>query len=156
MHCRYGTRLLESGCGFSCCILSSFSRVQLFVIQWIIAFQAPLSVRFSRQEYWTGLPCPPPGDLPNPKMEPRSPALWVHSLLTEPPGKPKNTGVGSLSLLQGTSWPRIEPGSPALQADSLPVEPLGKPFSWPSESQISIVTLWAKARSGEDGAIVLI
>ena len=50
---------------------------------------------------WSGLPCPPPGDLPNPGTESRSPALQVDSLLSEPPGKPKNSGVGSLSLLQG-------------------------------------------------------
>ena len=56
---------------------------------------------FSRQEYWSGLPCPPPGDLPNPGTEPRSPALQADSLPSEPPGKPVNTGVGSLSLLQG-------------------------------------------------------
>ena len=56
---------------------------------------------FSRQEYWSGLPCPPQGDLPNPGIEPRSPALQADSLLPEPPEKPKNTGVGSLSLLQG-------------------------------------------------------
>ena len=56
---------------------------------------------FSRQEYWSELPCPPPGDFPNPGIEPRSPALQADSLLPEPPGKPKNTGVGSLSLLQG-------------------------------------------------------
>ena len=56
---------------------------------------------FSRQEYWSGLPCPPPGDLPNPGIEPRSPAMRADSLPSEPPGKPKNTGVGSLSLLQG-------------------------------------------------------
>ena len=62
--------------------------------------QAPLSMGFSRKEYWSGLPRPPPGDLPNPAIEPRSPALRVDSLLSVPPGKPKNTGVGSLSLLQ--------------------------------------------------------
>ena len=56
---------------------------------------------FSRQEYWSGLPCPPPGDLSNPGTEPRSPTLQVDSLLSEPLGKSKNTGVGSLSLLQG-------------------------------------------------------
>ena len=44
---------------------------------------------FSRQEYWSGLPCPPPGDLPNPETEPRSPVLQGDSLLSEPPGKPK-------------------------------------------------------------------
>ena len=62
--------------------------------------QAPLSMGLSRPEYWSGLPCPPPGDLPNPGIEPRSPALQADSLPSEPPGKPKNTGVGSLSLLQ--------------------------------------------------------
>ena len=53
---------------------------------------------FSRQKYWSGLPCPPPGDLTNPGIKPRSPTLQVHSLLSEPPGKPENMGVGSLSL----------------------------------------------------------
>ena len=56
---------------------------------------------FSKQEYWSGLPFPPLGDLPNPGIKPRSPALQVNSSPSEPPGKPTNTGVGSLSLLQG-------------------------------------------------------
>ena len=56
---------------------------------------------FSRQEYWNKLPCPPPGDLPNPETEPKSSTLQVDSLPTELPGKPKNTGVNSRSLLQG-------------------------------------------------------
>ena len=56
---------------------------------------------FSREEYWSGLSCPPLRDRPNPGIEPRSPALQADSLPNEPPGKPKNTGVGSLSLLQG-------------------------------------------------------
>ena len=56
---------------------------------------------FSRQEYWSGLPCPPPGDLPNPGTELRSPSLLADSLPSESPGKAENTGVGSLSLLQG-------------------------------------------------------
>ena len=55
---------------------------------------------FSRQEYWSGLPCPSPGDLPDPGIEHRSPALQADSLPAEPQGKPKDTGVGSLSLLQ--------------------------------------------------------
>ena len=58
-------------------------------------------MEFSRQEYWSGLPFPSPGDLRNPEIKPRSPALQADYLLSEPPGKPKNTGVGSLSLLQG-------------------------------------------------------
>ena len=55
---------------------------------------------FSRPEYWSGKPFPSPGDLPNPGIEPRCPTLQVDSLPAEPPGKTKNTGVGSLSLLQ--------------------------------------------------------
>ena len=57
------------------CVLSCFSHIQLFNILWSVARQAPLSMGFSRQEYWSGLPCPPPGDLPHPGMEPTSPAL---------------------------------------------------------------------------------
>ena len=56
---------------------------------------------FSRQEYWSVLPCPPPVDLPNPGIKHRSPALQVDSLSSEPSGKPKNTGMCSLSLCQG-------------------------------------------------------
>ena len=52
------------------------------------------------QEYWSGWPIPSPGDLPNPGIKPRAPALQVDPLPAEPPGKPKNTGVGGLSLLQ--------------------------------------------------------
>ena len=58
------------------------------------------SMGFSRQKYWNGLPCSPPGDLPNPWTEPRSSALQADSLPVEPPGKPKRSGVGSLSFLQ--------------------------------------------------------
>ena len=58
------------------------------------------SMEFSRPEYWSGQPFPSPWDLPNPRIEPRSPALWADSLPTEPQGKPKNTGMGSLFLLQ--------------------------------------------------------
>ena len=54
---------------------------------------------FSRQKYQSGLPCPPPGGLPNPGIEPRSPTLQVDSLPAEPPGKSENTGVGNLSFL---------------------------------------------------------
>ena len=50
-------------------MLSRFSRVQLWVTPWTVAYKPPLSVQFSRQEYWDGLPCPPPGDLPDPGME---------------------------------------------------------------------------------------
>src|SRR5574337_1118862 len=58
------------------------------------------SMEFSRPEYWSGYPFPSPGDLPNPGIEPRSSTLQADCLPAEPQGKPKNTGVGSLSFLQ--------------------------------------------------------
>ena len=64
------------------------SRVRLFAIPWIVAYQAPPSMGFSRQEYWSGLPFPSPGDLPNPGIEPGSPALEADALISQPPGKP--------------------------------------------------------------------
>jgi len=55
---------------------------------WTVVGQAPLSIGFSRQEYWSGLPFPSPGDLPDPGIEPGSPALQSDSLPSEPPGNP--------------------------------------------------------------------
>ena len=66
--------------------VKSFSRVQLFATPWTVAYQASPSMGFSRQEYWSGLPFPSPGDLPNPGIEPGSPALQTDSLSPEPPG----------------------------------------------------------------------
>ena len=57
-----------------------------------VALQAPLAMEFSRQEYWSGLLFPSPGDLPDPGIEPRSPALWADALPSEPPGK-SNAGL---------------------------------------------------------------
>ena len=68
--------------------VKSLSRVQLFATPWTVADQAPPSMGFSRQEYWSGLPFPSPGDLPDPEIEPRSPTLQAHALTSEPPGKP--------------------------------------------------------------------
>ena len=72
------------------CTLNHFSHVQLFVTPWAIpwAYQAPLSMGFSRQVYWSGLPLPPPGYLPDSGIEHMSSALQVNSLLIEPSGKP--------------------------------------------------------------------
>ena len=74
------------------CMLGHFSHVQLCATLWTVAHKAPLSMGFSRQEYWSGLPCPPPGDLPDPRIEPASltsPALAVGSLPLGQPGKPQ-------------------------------------------------------------------
>ena len=71
--------------------LSCFSHIQFFATLWTVASQALLSMGFSRQEHWSGFPCPPPGDRPNLGIEPMSPvspAVQVNSLPTELPGKP--------------------------------------------------------------------
>ena len=69
--------------------VKSFSRVRLFATPWTVAHQASPSMGFSRQEYWSGLLFPSLGDLPDPEIEPRSPALQADTLTSEPPGKPK-------------------------------------------------------------------
>ena len=68
-------------------LLSHFSRVRLCATPWTVAYQAP-SMGFSRQEYWSGLPFPSPGDLPDPGIEPGSPAFQAEALPSDPPGKP--------------------------------------------------------------------
>ena len=62
--------------------------VQLFATPWTVAYQASPSMGFSRQEYWSGLPFPSPGDIPDPGIEPRSPALWADSLPSASRDKP--------------------------------------------------------------------
>ena len=69
--------------------VKSLTCVRLFATPWTVAYQAPLSMGFSRQEHWSGLPFPSPGDLPEPGIEPGSPALQADALLSETPGKPQ-------------------------------------------------------------------
>ena len=85
--------------------MKSLSRVQLFVTPWTVAYQAPPSMGFSRQEYWSGLPFPSPGDLPDPGIEPRSPTLQADPLTSEPPG----------NIVVNTNFPRDLVKKPSLQ-----------------------------------------
>ena len=66
--------------------VKSLSCVRLFATPWTVAYQAPPSMEFSRQEYWSGVPIPSPGDFPDPGIEPGSPALRAGTLPSEPPG----------------------------------------------------------------------
>ena len=68
--------------------VNSLSCVRLFVTSWTVAYQAPPSMGFSRQEYRSGVPLPSPGDLPDPGMEPGSPTFQADALTSKPPGKP--------------------------------------------------------------------
>ena len=95
------------------CVLSRFSHVQPFETLWTIACQAPLSVGFSRQESWSGVPCPPPGDLLNPGIEPslclslRLLHWQAGSLQLAPPGKPEVSTLLLLLLLSRVSRVRL-------------------------------------------------
>ena len=70
----------------------SFSHVYLFAIPWSVAHQVPLSLEFTSQECWSGVLFPSPGDLPDPGIEPRSPALWADSLPLSHQGSPRQPG----------------------------------------------------------------
>ena len=69
---------------YSFCSVKSLSRVRLFATPWTVAYQTPPSIGFSRQEYWSGLPFPSPGDLPDPGIEPGSPEFQADALTSEP------------------------------------------------------------------------
>ena len=89
-----------------CVCVCTLSRVQFLAAPWTVACQDPLSMGFSRQEYWSGLPFPSPGVLPDPGIEPRSPALQADSLPTELWGKPHCGLIYPKSHKQGQrcSW----------------------------------------------------
>ena len=93
-------------------MLSLFSRVQLFVTLWSVAHQAPLSMGFSRQEHWSGLPCPPPGDLPDTGIEPAA-AIAAKSLQSCPTlcdpidGSPPGSPVPGILQARTLEWVAI-------------------------------------------------
>ena len=74
------------------------------MIPWTVAHQTPLPMGFPRQEYWSGLPFPSPGDLPNPGIKPTSPALASRFFTTEQPGKPDIYPTGAPLILRFSSW----------------------------------------------------
>ena len=87
---------------------------------WTVACQAPLSMEFSRQEHWSGLPFPPPGDLPDPGIEPSSPELAGGFFTIEPPGKPDDLNINDKESKEGRTglmteflvWQLIVPLTP--------------------------------------------
>ena len=99
--------------------MKSLSHVRLFATPWTVAYQASPSMGFSRQEYWSGLPFPSPGDLPNPGIEPGSPALQTDALSSEPLGKPDVQYAAAAAAKSLQSCPTLcdpidgsPPGSP--------------------------------------------
>ena len=98
-------------CVCAACVLSHFSCVRLFVIPWTGGHQPSMSVGFSWQEYWSGLPFPPPRDRPNPGIKPVSPGLAGRFFTTEPPGKPIYTYTPPFCV----SFPFRTPGGPVIK-----------------------------------------
>ena len=100
---------------------TSLSCVWLFATPWTVAHQAPLSMEFSRQEYWSGLPFPSPGYLPNPGIEPGSPALQANSVPSESLRKPLKEVAWSI-LINAYTLTRRVPVQPSLVIHSVPCE----------------------------------
>ena len=126
--------------------MKSLSPVRLFATPWTVAHQAPPSMGFSRQEYWSGLPFPSPGDLPNPGIEPRSPTLQADALTSAPPGKPvgepvwklKSRNPGSISFQNvensipgppGMHWPLCTEVTLPCSDSTVTRPPMGRYFS---------------------------
>ena len=84
--------------------MKSLSHVRLFVTPRTVTYQAPLSIGFFRQESWSGLPFPSPGELPDPVIEPRSPTLQADTLLSEPAGKLQGRGCLIISEIEQRVW----------------------------------------------------
>ena len=89
----------------TCARVRAHSVVSDSVTPWTVARQAPLSMGFSRQEYWSGLPCPPPGNLPNPGIESASPGLPADSLLLSHEGSPMKTYLATGHLILKNTSP---------------------------------------------------
>ena len=137
--------------------VKSLSRVQLFATPWTVAYQAHPSMGFSRRECWSGLPFPSPGDLPDPGIELRSPALQADALPSEPPGKPseKNSLTGTWTI-----WEKIhlitldhlsnEQGTSGTLLDiKVATEPWGSPSSAPFLSPV-FLPKWLQAKHSPD------
>ena len=90
--------------------VKSLSRARLFGNPWTIAHQAAPSIEFSSQEYWSGLPFPYPGDLPDPGIEPGSPTLQADALPSEPSGNPFVINSSSLTMLCQIQWFPVNEG----------------------------------------------
>ena len=137
------------------------SRVQLFVTPWTVAHQALLSMEFPRQEYWSGLSFPSPGDLPDSGIEPGSPALAGRFFTTEPPGKPTgllgshsacHTGPQHSPSLPVATWPGPEPlgsrsrGLGNLARRSRMAQPglwVWRNYCWPGEAHPPLLGPWS-------------
>ena len=129
-------------------MLSCFSCVWLSATLWTIVCQTPLSMGFSRQEYWSGLPCPLPGDLPDPGIKPtslQSPTLGGVSLPLVPPGKPMQCNTTqqikrNQLLIHTTTWINLKIVMPNERSQIQKVTYSMIPFIWHSWKETATVT----------------
>ena len=129
--------------------IQSLNRVRLFATPWTVAHQAPLSMEFSREAYWSGLPCPPPGDLPDPGIKPSCPALQANSLPSEPPGKPHKCFAAAAAAKSLQSCPTLcdpidgsPPGSSVLgfsRQEHWSGLPFPSPTKWFTDVQLHLI-----------------
>jgi len=114
LHASLRFSLYSPGSFLHCVCVCMVSYVQLFATPWTVVHQAPLCMEFSRGKYWSGLPFPAPGDLPNPGIEAMSPALAGGFFTTEPPGKSFYIGfIKHLQCMSVSTWMlSSEPGPP--------------------------------------------
>ena len=87
-----------------------------------VAHQAPLSMGFSRQEHWSGVPFPSPGDLPDPWIEPRSPTLQADALLSEPPGKQKDLSGNTATKCNVVFWVEFKNRKTTLKSKEIQIK----------------------------------
>ena len=122
-------RYASSVCSFLFVSVQLLSHGQLFLAPWTAARQAPLPMEFPRQEYWSRLPFPPPEDLPDPGIEPTSPALAGRFFTTEPAGKPSLKPAEKPLLVTKTSPTKVL-DHVSLSPTSVPL-PLQSGLAWP-------------------------
>ena len=144
--------------------VKSLSHVQLFAIPWTVVYQASLSMGFSRQEYWRGLPFPSPGDLPDPGIEPMSPALEADALPSEPPGKPfrgnsrlnqEAAQMLSLEWSTGQTESTGQPGDQQTQDHAQVGDLLRKGWLWLSLEEADARVRGAHTPSREAGHLIV-
>ena len=113
IHCWWKCNFVQPLWKAGCAVLSEYLVIRFFATPWTAAHQAPQSMGFPRQQYWSRLPFSSPGELPNPGIESRSPTLQADSLPSEPPGKPSkdlHTHNSHLLCLIHSFWPLV-PGA---------------------------------------------
>ena len=128
--------------------MKSLSHVELFATPWTVAHQAPPSMEFSRQEYWSGLPFPSSGDLPDPGIKPGSPTLQADALLSEPP---ENQPYMHSTSCEMPDWMKHKPESRLLGEISITADMQMTPLMAESKEELKSFLMRVKEKSERTG-----